>query len=107
MKWRKRESRLLAAIYKTDWLDETTQPAFCREANLFLSIFLVNLEIRSVITEGQFVFLDVLVENVTTCKDKPEYHWLADLQTGQCNCGSNGNYGIIRLLCIVFLLVWK
>ena len=33
---------------------------------LVLSTFLVNLEVGSVITKGQFVFFDVLVENVTT-----------------------------------------
>ena len=37
-------------------------------SNLVSSIFLVNLESGSIITEGQFVFFDVLMENITTFK---------------------------------------
>ena len=89
MKWWKEESRLLAAICKMDWLWNIETGVLPFQANLFLSIFLVNLEVRSVITEGQFVFLDVLMENVTTWKDNPDYHWLIyKLVRYKGNCGA-------------------
>ena len=51
-------------------------------SDLVHSIFLVNLEVGSIVTKGQFVFFDVLVEKVTPCK---EYDIVSAL-FGYCCC---------------------